>query len=232
VFAPFKAQYARDNANYDATCNRNKANGALGGRPKNNPSGYLNNPNNPSGYLETQPNPKEPDSDSDSDRDNERDSKNESFKKEKEKKEKNISSDKSEAPKKKSPTKYSEGIWKAACSVYDNFLFNRTGVEGKWEPVEGKSLGLILDFIITQVLKRHKEFSVSEAEAKAVDTFEHILSGWDNLEPFLQNQMTLKQINTNIINIINQVKNKSNGKPNATTERHRLENHLKELLRE
>jgi hypothetical protein len=50
VFTPFKNQFDRDCEKYNNICERNKANGKKGGRPKN--------PNNPTPFLETQENPK------------------------------------------------------------------------------------------------------------------------------------------------------------------------------
>lgn len=62
IFEPFLNQFRRDDLKYQNVVERNKINGAKGGRPKTQ--------NNPLGYLETQINPNEPkkaDSDSDSD---------------------------------------------------------------------------------------------------------------------------------------------------------------------
>jgi len=48
VFTPFKNNIDRANIAYNAVCERNRANGAKGGRPNpNKPSGLKSNPNNP-----------------------------------------------------------------------------------------------------------------------------------------------------------------------------------------
>lgn len=70
---PFISQFERDALSYEATCIRNKNNGSMGGRPKNNPSGFRKTQktqvvsgkptithNNPS-------EPKKPDNDNDND---------------------------------------------------------------------------------------------------------------------------------------------------------------------
>lgn len=76
MFAGLKAQLDRDYKKWLKVCERNRENGAKGGRPPKpretheNPLGYLGSHGNPLEPRETQPNPKnpdEPDSDSDSD---------------------------------------------------------------------------------------------------------------------------------------------------------------------
>lgn len=64
VFIPFKLQFDRDLEKYERVCERNKNNGKLGGRPKN----------------ENPKKPKKADSDNDSDSDSDNDSKNDNKK--------------------------------------------------------------------------------------------------------------------------------------------------------
>lgn len=67
VFSIMKPQFERDSLKYQRIVERNRINGALGGRPRENP----NNPNNPDGYFG---NPNDNDNDTDSDNDNDNDS--------------------------------------------------------------------------------------------------------------------------------------------------------------
>lgn len=62
AFLSFKNRYIADKSRYEKVVERNRANGAKGGRPKNpsEPNKTQNNPKNPVGYLETQENPSEP----------------------------------------------------------------------------------------------------------------------------------------------------------------------------
>jgi hypothetical protein len=64
AFAPFKAQFERDNVKYLVICERNKQNSIKGGRPK-----LVKNPENPVGLFGSQTVPKNLDSDNDSDSD-------------------------------------------------------------------------------------------------------------------------------------------------------------------
>ena len=71
LFEPIKQQLKRDLQKYENVAERNKTNGAKGGRPKkditqNNPVGLIDNPNNP----------KKPDTDTDTVNDNVNDNKN------------------------------------------------------------------------------------------------------------------------------------------------------------
>ena len=59
---PLRSQFERDAEKYKKTCDRNRANGAKGGRPPKKPSGFSENPNNPK-------KPKKPDTDTDTDTD-------------------------------------------------------------------------------------------------------------------------------------------------------------------
>ena len=65
AFEPLKQQLKRDLIKFEAVCDRNKTNGALGGRPKNNPT----EPKKPSGLIDNPTEPKKPDSDNDNDND-------------------------------------------------------------------------------------------------------------------------------------------------------------------
>jgi len=67
AFNSFKQQFAREAIKYQKVCERNRANGAKGGRPPNQPK---ESQNNPLGFSKTQGNPKNLDSDNDSDNDN------------------------------------------------------------------------------------------------------------------------------------------------------------------
>jgi hypothetical protein len=64
AFNPIKQQLKRDLKKYEKIQERNKVNGALGGRPKKNPEnpvGLSNNPKNPVGYFGNPENPEKPD---------------------------------------------------------------------------------------------------------------------------------------------------------------------------
>lgn len=84
AFEPIKQALIRDSERYKTTCDVNKKNGRLGGRPSSKakkPSGYSENPTKPSGYSENRNKAKKPDIERDSDIDIDRDKENESVSK-------------------------------------------------------------------------------------------------------------------------------------------------------
>lgn len=70
AFTQIKITLERDLKKYKEQVEKNRINGAKGGRPKNNPNGIDKNPNNPSGLLDNPKKPKKADRDIDRERDN------------------------------------------------------------------------------------------------------------------------------------------------------------------
>ena len=71
VFIPIRQSIDRDNAAYVIKCEKNRENGKLGGRPKNQTDN-----NKPNGYNEETEKPKKADNDNDNDNDNDTDTDN------------------------------------------------------------------------------------------------------------------------------------------------------------
>ncbi len=72
AFSFIKNNLDRDMEKYEKTCERNRNNGKLGGRPKKQVDNSTN-PNNPSGLLNNPTEPIKPDTDTDNDTDNDTD---------------------------------------------------------------------------------------------------------------------------------------------------------------
>jgi len=86
--------------------------------------------------------------------------------------------------------------------VYDKFCQETFDAPAKINGAEGKALKQIISYL--KGLCKAKGDDSLEAVKNA---FRYILSNWANLEPFLQKQIKLTQINSNLANIINQLKN-------------------------
>ena len=84
-------------------------------------------------------------------------------------------------------------------AIYDKFCKDRIGVGCKMNGAEGKALKSIIEY-----LKLHIK---GESQSALVDSWRFILNKWDTLDDFHQKQMKLTQINSNLINILNQLKN-------------------------
>ena len=82
--------------------------------------------------------------------------------------------------------------------LYFDFVKRQTGVPPMMNQIEGKAMKEIIKYLN------------SIDQSKITENFGHILSSYPKWEPFHQKQIKLAQIQTNLINIINTVKN--NGK--------------------
>lgn len=92
-------------------------------------------------------------------------------------------------------------------SVYDNFCKQRIGVGCKMNGAEGKALKSIISY-----LKLHTK---GDSQSELVQAWKYILNKWDNLDEFHKKQMKLTQINSNLINILNQLRNNGRGKTDS-----------------
>ena len=107
-------------------------------------------------------------------------------------------------------------------SVYDSFIKEKTGVGCRMDAVEGASLKKIIIFLQTELKDKDK------TDEAIIAAFQWVLSNFDKWDKFHQGQIKLAQINSNLINLINSIKNgKSTTKnPNAHAEqRERLANY-------
>jgi DNA-binding transcriptional regulator YhcF (GntR family) len=88
-------------------------------------------------------------------------------------------------------------IYAECIKLYDEFCHNRIGCGCKMDGLQGKAMKSIIKYLKTQV--RH------EKEAKLA--WEYILRNWDRLDEFHQKQIKLNQIDSNLMNILNQLRN-------------------------
>lgn len=90
-------------------------------------------------------------------------------------------------------------------SAYFEFYEARVGVKPPYGAVDGKFMKSITKYICDQC----KELGTLEKtpEQIAVDSWKMILSRWDWLPDFLQNQLKVQQIFSNLTNIIPHVRN-------------------------
>lgn len=89
--------------------------------------------------------------------------------------------------------------YQSCLSVYNDFIISKTGLPAKINGAEGNAMKQIIAYL-------HR--AVTDKSDKGVpDAIKYIFENWDRLEPFLQNQLKLTQINGNLVNILNQLKN-------------------------
>ena len=102
----------------------------------------------------------------------------------------------------------SDGIYPACMNIYNDFVLNLTGVGAKIDGAQGNAMKAIIAYLKTQV--KNKE-NLSEEVPNAL---KYILANSKKWDTFTQNRITLTQINSNLLNIINAIKN---GTANSNT---------------
>lgn len=108
----------------------------------------------------------------------------------------------------------SDGIYPACMDLYNSFVLQRTGVGAKFNSLTGASMKKIIAYLKTQIKDK-------EDLAKGIpDAFQYILSHFELWDSFHQKQLNLNQIESNLINILNSIRN---GKPNNGTKQHSAE---------
>jgi len=93
-------------------------------------------------------------------------------------------------------------LYKDMISIYDTFCLKMFDAPAKINGVEGKAMKQIITYLKT--LCKAKGDSTDDAVKYSLT---YILNSWHTLEPFYQKQIKLTQINSNLTNIINQIKN-------------------------
>ncbi len=101
--------------------------------------------------------------------------------------------------------------FKAFTDAYYLFYEKKVGVPPNFTPADGVAAAKLHKYLA--------KASTDKSDQGALNSLNFIFHHWDKLEPYLQDQLDLKQINSNINNIMNQVKNGAaklsnrNGKP-------------------
>lgn len=96
----------------------------------------------------------------------------------------------------------SKHIYKMSVDIYHKFCLSNMDAPAKIDGVQGKALKSILSYL-KQLCKQKGR----ETEEDVLNAFKFIFMNWKNLDDFLQKQIKLSQINSNLPNIIQQLKN-------------------------
>jgi len=90
-------------------------------------------------------------------------------------------------------------VFTACIEVYNQFMIQRTGLPGKFDGQEGKGMVAIVAYLAS--------VSIEKTDQGTINSWRHILSLIEKWDPYHKNQLKLSQINSNLINIINSIKN-------------------------
>lgn len=94
----------------------------------------------------------------------------------------------------KEPSVYAQCI-----EVYNQFVIQRTGVPGKFDGQEGKAMKAIIAYLAS--------VSNEKTDQGTINSWRHILTLIEKWDPYHRNQLKISQINSNLINIVNSIKN-------------------------
>lgn len=107
------------------------------------------------------------------------------------------------------PEKEDSKLYVTFIKIYDSFLKAHASVPAKIDVKEGAAAKKIITYL--------KTTSKDTTDEGILLTWGFILNNWSKIESFLQNQLKLAQINSNIVNIINQLRNGRNGTKQSAT---------------
>jgi hypothetical protein len=108
--------------------------------------------------------------------------------------------------------------------IYNKFILKKTGATAKIDGLQGKALKEIINYLSSQE-------KIAGVPEKIIEAWQYILNNHDKTDNFLQGQIKLSQINSNITNILSQIKN-GHQQSNSTAEFHkrRLDDQLRDLV--
>jgi len=112
-----------------------------------------------------------------------------------------------------------DSIHKKCIEVYSDFIKSKTEVGPKIGGSGGKAMKEIIEYLATQVRTTHPDYDPETTNTETVAAWEWVLSKFSKWEPFHQKQLKLEQINSNLLNIINHIKNGTPTKQQADSER-------------
>lgn len=111
-------------------------------------------------------------------------------------------------------------LFKKMVAVYDEFCLAKIGMGAKMDALQGKSMKAIIEYLTSQVKNKLQQPDVSLDES-VLNAWKYILSNWATLQDFYSEQIKLNQINSNLPNILVQLRNSKSSKKMqkfATTE--------------
>jgi hypothetical protein len=118
----------------------------------------------------------------------------------------------------KSPKKESTALYSKMMALYSDWFKDRNnGLPPNINVVEGVSLKKIIAYFEPLVYNKAQlngvilEKGSEQADNEVINAFKLIFNQWETMDEFLKNGVKLSQINSNLSNIINQLRNK-NGK--------------------
>lgn len=120
-------------------------------------------------------------------------------------------------PKKKTPPKpkpVEDLIYKKCTEIYFEWFEKLSGVKPKFDAIDGASLKKIISYFKSI---HHDANDGTDEFEEVTKMFSIIFLKWETIDPFFKKQTKLNQINSNLQNIINDIKNKHTSRRNANS---------------
>ena len=120
-------------------------------------------------------------------------------------------------PKNKTPPKpktVPDPIYKKCTEIYFEWFEKLSGVKPKFDAIDGASLKKIISYFKSI---HHDANDGTDEFQEVTKMFSIIFLKWETIDPFFQKQTKLNQINSNLQNIINDIKNKHTSRRNANS---------------
>jgi hypothetical protein len=92
-------------------------------------------------------------------------------------------------------------------AVYSDWYRDHNGMMPNIMAADAAGMKAIVKYLTNTVRTKYPEISSEECDERVVKAWTAILYHWDKLTPFLQGQVKLSQINSNLTNILHAIKN-------------------------
>lgn len=113
-------------------------------------------------------------------------------------------------------------VYSECMKIYNDFILDKTSLPAKIDGQQGKALKGIINYFKSIE-------NVKSGERSVQDCIAFVFKEWDRVEPFIKDKLKLSEINSNLTNIINQIKN---GKSNsALSKQQQVTEHNADQLR-
>ena len=119
-----------------------------------------------------------------------------------------------EQPKKRRKKAESDKLYPQMIEAYDSFCQSKIGMGAKINAHQGKAMKSIIEYLTNQVRAKHGEDLVSEETIKegVLIAWQYILNNWSKITGYYAEQIKLNQIDSNLPNLLMQLKNNSKNK--------------------
>ena len=108
----------------------------------------------------------------------------------------------------KKPKAESNKLFPKMVEEYNQFCNQKTGAGAKMNAMQGKSMKSIMDFLANQVKNKNGDtLTEEELENNVFVAWQYILKNWDKIKGYYAEQIKLNQIDSNLPNILMQLKN-------------------------